>query len=43
MLREIVAEDIRLPLILPDWPDYPQKIAAGAPWWTPKDDPGWWR
>jgi hypothetical protein len=43
MLREIVAEDIRLPLIVPDWPDYPQKIAAGAPWWTPKDDPGWWR
>ncbi|HEY0302566.1 MAG TPA: hypothetical protein VGC36_14570 [Rhizomicrobium sp.] len=34
LLRAIVAEDLRLPLILPDWPDYPQKIAAGAQWWT---------
>lgn len=42
MLREIVSKDIGLPLILPDWPDYPEKIAAGAPWWTPKE-PGWWR
>jgi hypothetical protein len=42
LVRAIVAEDIRLPLILPDWPDYPHKIAAGAPWWTPKEE-GWWQ
>ncbi|MEL3890059.1 hypothetical protein V6B08_07270 [Ferrovibrio sp. MS7] len=42
LLRTIVAEDIRLPLILPDWPDYPARITAAAQWWTPKE-PGWWQ
>ena len=41
-LREIVAADLQLPLILPDWRDYPEKIAAAARWWTPASD-GWWR
>ncbi len=30
LVRAIVAEDFRLPLIVPDWPDYPQKIMAAA-------------
>jgi hypothetical protein len=42
LLREIVESDIRLPLILPEWPDYPQKIISAAPWWTPRDQ-DWWR
>ena len=42
LLRTIIAEDIRLPLIVPDWPDYPEKIANGARWWTPADA-HWWR
>jgi hypothetical protein len=41
-LRDIVETDLQLPLILPDWPDYPEKIAAAARWWTPARD-GWWR
>lgn len=41
-IRRIVDEDIKLPLILPDWPDYPAKIAEAARWWTPKEE-GWWR
>jgi hypothetical protein len=41
-LRDIVEVDVRLPLILPDWPDYPEKIAAAARWWTPARE-GWWR
>jgi len=36
-LRSIVAEDISLPLILPEWPDYPAKITAAAPWWYKPD------
>lgn len=28
MIRHIVEERIRLPLILPDWPDYPERIMA---------------
>jgi hypothetical protein len=42
LIRGIIADDIQLPLSLPDWPDYPQKIAAAAPWWTPRE-PDWWR
>ena len=42
LVRDIVAEDIRLPLLLPSWRDYPQKIAAAAQWWTPHE-PGWWQ
>jgi hypothetical protein len=42
VLRSVVTEEIGLPLVLPDWADYPQKIVAGAPWCTPKND-GWWR
>lgn len=42
MLRDVVEADLRLPLLLPDWPDYPERIAAAAEWWTPKWD-GWWR
>jgi hypothetical protein len=30
-----------LPLVCPDWPEYGNRILAGAPWWTPKQD-GWW-
>lgn len=33
LVRSIVAEDIGLPLILPEWPDYPQKVASAARWW----------
>lgn len=40
-VRAIVAEDLVLPLILPDWPDYPEKIAAAASWWSPRGD-DWW-
>jgi hypothetical protein len=41
-LRDIIDVDLRLPLIVPDWPDYPDKIAEAARWWTPSAD-GWWR
>jgi hypothetical protein len=41
-IRAITTEDIALPLIVPDWPDYPAKIVAAAPWWTPADT-DWWR
>ncbi len=41
-LRDIIEADLLLPLIVPDWPDYPQKIAAAARWWTPARE-GWWR
>lgn len=41
-IRAIVKEDIALPLILPDWPDLPQKIAAAGRRWAPAK-PGWWR
>ncbi len=41
LLRTIVEFDMRLPLILPDWPEYPKMISAAAPWWTPRDQ-GWW-
>jgi len=41
-IRSIVAEDLALPLVLPDWDDYPKRIAAAAPWWTPGEE-GWWR
>lgn len=41
-VRAIVEEDLRLPLVLPDWEDYPERIAAAAPLWTPRDE-GWWR
>lgn len=34
LVRSIVADDFALPLIVPDWPDYPQKIAAAAKWWA---------
>jgi hypothetical protein len=42
LIRSIVGEDLALPLILPNWVDYPQKIAAGAQRWNPPDD-AWWR
>ncbi len=42
LVRQVVEEDLSLPLILPDWPDYPEKIAAAARWWAPKTD-DWWR
>jgi len=42
LIDTIVAKDMGLPLILPDWPDLGEKIAAAAPWWTPKE-PDWWR
>jgi hypothetical protein len=38
LLRAIVAEDFDLPLILPDWPDYPAKIAKAGKWWGPTDE-----
>jgi hypothetical protein len=41
-LREIVEVDLGLPLIVPDWPDYPEKIVDAARWWTPARD-DWWR
>lgn len=33
-VRAIVENDIGLPLILPDWPDYPRRIASAAEWWA---------
>jgi hypothetical protein len=42
LIRAILAEDIRLPLPMPDWPDFPEKIAAAAGWWTPRQ-PDWWQ
>lgn len=42
LIRRIVSEDLGLPLILPDWLDFPDKIVAAVPWWTPKEH-GWWR
>lgn len=42
LIRTILAEDMRLPLIVPDWDDYPQKIATAAGWWAPKEE-DWWR
>ncbi len=41
LIRTIVAEDIGLPLILPDWLDLPAKIAAASRWWAPAS-PEWW-
>lgn len=41
-IRTVVEEDLRLPLALPEWVDYPDRIVAGAPWRTPEQD-GWWR
>jgi len=41
LIDAIVAEDIALPLVLPDWPDLAEKITAAAAWWTPKTE-GWW-
>jgi len=41
-LRDIIHTDLQLPLIVPDWPDYPQRIVSAARWWTPARD-GWWR
>jgi hypothetical protein len=32
-LVRTIAAGLALPLILPDWPDYPQKIAAVGHWW----------
>ena len=37
--RLVAATD--LPLIRPDWPDYGDRIAAAARWWTPRAD-RWW-
>lgn len=34
-------EKTRLPLVYPDSPDYTDRIAAAASWWTPKHE-GWW-
>ena len=42
LVRMIVSEDIRLPLILPDWPDFPQKITSAARWWAPAEQ-DWWQ
>lgn len=42
VLDAVAREDIGLPLILPNWSDLPEKIAAAAAWWTPKTE-GWWR
>lgn len=41
-VRAIVAEDLALPLVLPEWPEYPRRIAAAAPWWTPRAGT-WWQ
>jgi hypothetical protein len=32
-LVRAMTRDFALPLILPDWPDYPQKIATVGHWW----------
>ena len=36
-IRHIVTDRIALPLILPDWPDYPEKINQAAQWWYPQN------
>jgi hypothetical protein len=38
LVRSIIDEDFALPLIVPDWPDYPQKIATVGRWWTQTKD-----
>lgn len=40
-LDALVAET-GLPLVMSDAPDLGDRIAAGAKWWTPRDE-GWWR
>lgn len=35
--RALIAEHVRVPLILPDWPNYPERIAQAAQWWAPSD------
>ncbi len=41
LLRTIVESDVRLPLTLPDWEEYPKMISSAAEWWTPRDQE-WW-
>jgi hypothetical protein len=36
-----IAGMLDLPLVHPGWPDYGDRIAAAAPWWTPRTE-GWW-
>lgn len=36
------AAALDLPLVCPDWPDYGDRIATAARWWTPQTE-GWWR
>jgi hypothetical protein len=42
LLRSVVAEDIALPLILPEKDHYPRMIEEGARWWIPGES-DWWR
>ncbi|UUX48898.1 hypothetical protein NUH88_16020 [Nisaea acidiphila] len=41
VIRRIVEEDLGLPLILPEWPDLPEKLASAGTTWAPlRTD--WW-
>jgi hypothetical protein len=40
-IRAIVDDDLRLPLLLPDWSDYPDKIVSAARWWAPPEWGAW--
>ena len=39
LIQSVVEEDIRLPLILPDWPDFGARLADVAQWWGRTPEP----
>jgi hypothetical protein len=39
LVRSVVEEDIRLPLILPDWLDFGARLTGVAKWWGPTPEP----
>ena len=41
-IRDIAHNSFDLPLILPDWPDYPSRISNGVGFLCPRSE-GWWR
>jgi hypothetical protein len=42
LVTEVIRDDLALPLIVPDWPNYPHRIAEGAKYWS-AGEPDWWR
>lgn len=39
LIQSVVEEDIRLPLMLPDWPDFGARLAEVAQWWGRTPEP----